>query len=137
MPCLGDNSIQMEGVMKRLSLIIISLLSLSSVAADKMVFLNAIYGQIHQNQSRYSRVISTFECGQPFKMLEQNDALFVKVSYASYEGYILQELLSDKKPTDCWQDKYRKFFEYMDLDVTKMHYWGRLKDLTISGKVMP
>ncbi|WP_157679947.1 hypothetical protein [Bacteriovorax sp. DB6_IX] len=100
-------------------------------------YLNKIYGQIHQNASRFSRVVSTFECGQPFKVASGDDRGFTKVIYASYEGFILTNHLSKSRPKDCWQDEYRKYFDFMNLGISEMHHWGRLQDLFLEGEVMP
>ena len=144
---VGNNSIPLEGlIMKNIRIIsfifIISLLGSSALAKKKskrmpVRYLNKIYGQIHQNASRFSRVISTFECGQPFKLKAGDDGGFSKVVYASYEGFILTNHLSKKRPKNCWQDEYRKFFDLVELGISDMHHWGRLQDLFIEGEVMP
>ena len=108
-----------------------------SVEAKSKVYLNKIYGQIHQNASKYSRVLTTFECGQPFKVLGDEQLGFLKVQYASYSGYVALDNLSKQRPKDCWQDKYPKFFDTLDLGVSQMHFWGRLQDLLIKGRAMP
>jgi hypothetical protein len=126
----------MEGIKMR-TIIVLATIFITSTSFGKSVFLNKMYGQIHQNESRFSRVITTFECGQPFSLKGELGDPFSRVTYATYEGYILTEHLSNKKPTDCWQDKYRKFFEFLGLGVTEMHYLGRLEDLLIRGSVMP
>lgn len=143
---MGDYPIPLEGVMrntmKLCSLMMVLTLMSTPVLAKKskrapVRYLNKIYGQIHQNASRFSRVISTFECGQPFKVKKGDDGGFSKVAYASYEGFILTSHLSKSRPKDCWQDKYRKFFDFMGLGISEMHHWGRLQDLFIEGEVMP
>ena len=91
---------------------------------------------MHQNQSRYSRVISNFECNQPFKLVKDHGE-FSEVSYAAYKGFILSRNLISSKNKECPQDKYSKFFEYLSLDVSDMHYWGRLQDLYVTGEVNP
>lgn len=123
--------------MKVITISLFLLLSIDVYASKKTMFLNKMYGQLHQNASRHSRILSTFECGQPFTVSEQNDDQFLKASYATYDGFILRKLLSKKRPKDCWQDKYSKFFQYLGMGVTEMHYMGRLQDLLIQGSVMP
>jgi len=143
---MGDNSIPLEGLMvKNLKILSFSffLLVLSSNSYARkskrmpVRYLSKIYGQIHQNASRFSRVVSTFECGQPFKLKKGDDGGFSKVLYASYEGYILTSHLSKSRPKNCWQDRYRKYFDFMGLGISEMHHWGRLQDLFIEGEVMP
>ncbi len=144
MPRMGNNSVPLEGVMKTSILMTFFLLLMAApVSAKKLKkakpvrYLNKIYGQVHQNSSRFSRVISTFECGQPFKVQHFGDDEFSKVTYASYEGYILTSHLSKRRPKDCWQDQYRKYFDFLNLGISEMHHWGRLQDLFIEGSVMP
>ncbi len=111
-------------------------LSTSAFAAPRTMFLVKPYGQIHQNASRVSRIITTFECGQPLKVVRTEDQ-FSFVTYANYEGYIFSNHLIDAKPSDCYQDKYRKFFEELNLGISDMHYWAKLQDLLVEGNSMP
>lgn len=113
----------------------ISLISTVS-ASSKTMFLNTPYGQIHQNASRVSRIITTFECGQPLKLVRTEEQ-FSFVTYANYEGYIFSKHLVSEKPKDCYQDKYRKFFEELNLGISDMHYWAKLQDLIVEGSSMP
>lgn len=91
---------------------------------------------MHQNKSRFSRIISNFECNQPFQVLK-DEGEFMKVKFATYQGYILSDHLQRGKFDKCYQDQYRKFIDYLDLGVSDMHYWGRLQDLYVSGEVNP
>ncbi|MAE58114.1 MAG: hypothetical protein CME69_04495 [Halobacteriovorax sp.] len=111
-------------------------LFLQSSVYARFLYATKPYVQMHQNKSRYSRVISNFECNQPFKMIKDHGEFF-EVSYAAYKGFILRELVSSSKAKDCPQDKYSKFFEYLQLDISDMHYWGRVQDLYIYGEVNP
>lgn len=122
--------------MRRIAVVISILLSFQALGARR-VFLKEVYGQLHQNASKFSRILTTFECGQPFKVLKDANRDFYQVSYATYKGFIAKNLVSTKKPRACWQDKYRKFFENLDLGVSDMHYWGLLQDMYIEGKVLP
>lgn len=119
------------------TLLILLICSSSFAKRERVVYLNKIYGQIHQNASKFSRVLSTFECGQPFKVVGDEQLGYIKVKYASYIGYIQEEHISQARPKNCWQDQYSKFFDYLGLGVSEMHYWGRLQDMLIQGRSMP
>ena len=119
-----------------LKIILTFLFLQSSHAIGGYQYATKAYVQMHQNQSRYSRVISNFECNQPFKLIKDHGE-FKEVSYAAYKGFILSINLTSAKNKNCPQDKYSKFFEYLSLDVSDMHYWGRLQDLYVTGEVNP
>lgn len=113
------------------------LFTLSGFAQPEIVkFVKTPFAQIHQNPTRISRILTTFECGQGLK-IKKSDGDFVYVSFANYEGYILESHLQESKPNDCYQDKYRKFFEYLNLGISEMHYFGKLQDMMIEGQVLP
>lgn len=107
-----------------------------SAQTEIVKFIQKPYAQIHQNPTRVSRILTTFECGQGLK-IKKNEGDFSFVQFANYEGYILNSHLQDSKPIDCYQDKYRKFFEYLNLGISEMHYFGKLQDMMIEGVVMP
>lgn len=117
-------------------IILLAVLSLGARAQESTEFVNKAYAQIHQNPTKISRIITTFECAQPLKV-KKVEGTFSYVSFGTYEGYILSSHLSAKKPNDCYQDKYRKYFELLNLGITEMHYFGKLQDLFVDGVVMP
>jgi len=45
----------------------------------------------------------------------------------------LKDYLSAKRPT-CFQGKYPKFFDALNLDLAELYYWGRLYDHYIQGE---
>lgn len=107
-------------------------------------YFSKIMGNIHQNPSRYSQVLSTISCNQPLKVMKETSKdgkefiLYGEdnwnfVSVGPYEGYILTEYISDKK-VDCLDEEYAKFFEGLNLDINDMYYWARLYDQFIQGK---
>ncbi len=97
-------------------------------------YIQTVYSQLHQNPSKFSRVLSTFECGQPFYVLSSPISEFYQVEYSNYKGFMSTNVLGKNKPTECWQDMYRRFFDHIDIGVTEIHYWGRLQDLLIKGE---
>lgn len=117
-------------------ILIFLFLSAFQVAARSQVYANKVYVQMHQNKSKFSRILSNFECNQVFQLI-RDEGEFYKVKFATYEGYILSEHLDKRKSKECFQDNYRKFMEFLDLGVSDMHYWGRLQDLYVTSEVNP
>ncbi len=110
----------------------------------KVMYYNQMMGNIHQNASRYSQTLTTISCNHPVKIqkiidVNKKEEIFfgngqwMAVNVGPHEGYLLKHLLSDKK-VDCFQDKYPKFFEAMNLSLTDLYYLGRLNDHLMSGK---
>lgn len=107
-----------------------------------VLYFKQIFGQIHQNPSRYSQTLSTVTCGQPIKLLQKlsSDGVEIKtpegwsfISAGPYEGYLQTENLV-AAPSECFAKKYPKFFETIDLELSEIHYWGRLYDQYVQGR---
>lgn len=97
-------------------------------------YYNSIYGNIHQNKSDYSSSITTISCGQPLKIKNNNQqAKWLHVQSGPYKGYIKSNYVSREEPI-CFQDKYPKFFESLNIDISDIYYWGRLYDLYLTNK---
>ncbi len=101
-------------------------------------------GNIHQNASRYSQVLTTISCNHPLKILKLtskdgkdlsslSDPNWTLVSAGPYEGYMLSDYLSDKKNT-CIEEEYSKFFDGLELDINDLYYWARLYDQYVQAK---
>ena len=101
-------------------------------------------GNVHQNASRFSQVLTTISCNHPVKIMKQtskdgkefvmfgaNDWNFVQVG--PYDGYIMSDYLSDKKNV-CFEEEYAKFFDGLELDINDLYYWARLYDQYVQGK---
>lgn len=106
----------------------------SSKQKKTIYYVQTVYSQLHQNPSKFSRVLSTFECGQPFYVISAPLSNFYNVEYSNYQGFMSVDVLSKTKPTECWQDLYRRFFDNIEIGVTEIHYWGRLQDLLRRGE---
>jgi len=108
-----------------------------------VLYFNQLFGQLHLTPSRYSTTLTAVACGHPVKIYQlkkqglpgmtifNNDWNYASVG--PYEGYIGAEFLSKEKP-DCFQDRYPKFFDSFELDISEIYYWGRLYDLYLHGK---
>lgn len=107
-------------------------------------YFNEMMGNVHQNASRFSQVMTTISCNYPVKVMKETSADgkdFVLhgdnnwnlVNVGPYEGYIMSAYLSDKK-NECFEEEYSKFFDGLELDITDLYYWARLYDQYTQGK---
>lgn len=97
-----------------------------------------LFGHIHKNPSRYSHSLSTIGCNHPIKVLGKKGNPTVKSGFyyaevGPYKGY-LRKIDVSRKKNACYQNKYPRYFDYLNLSVTEMYYWGRLYDLYNQGK---
>lgn len=126
-------------------ILVLAFLSLFSFADttstdEKVVgifYYTEIFGHIHQSGARNSASLTTIQCSHPVKVMEsskvQVSGEWAYVQVAEHKGFVLKAYLSDKRP-DCFQGKYPKFFDAMNLDLAELYYWGRLYDQYISGE---
>jgi hypothetical protein len=125
-----------------LLLLITSLVTFANSTStdERMVgifYLRPILGHVHQSSVRTSPSLTTIQCGHPVKIIESSKVsvapewAYVKV--ADYNGFILKQYLSEKRP-DCFQAKYPKFFDALNLDLAELYYWGRLYDHYVQGE---
>ncbi len=107
-------------------------------------YFNKIMGNIHQNASRYSQVLTTISCNHPVKVLKEvskdgkefilfGEENWNLVTVGPYTGYIPTEFMSDQK-NECFEEQYPKFFDSLNLDINDLYYWARLNDLYVTGK---
>ena len=107
-------------------------------------YFNQMMGNVHQNASRFSQVMTTISCNHPVKVLKEtstdgkefmfygeNDWNLVTVG--PYDGYIMSAYLSDKK-NECFEEEYSKFFDGLELEINDLYYWARLYDQFTQGK---
>lgn len=107
-------------------------------------YFSQMMGNVHQNASRYSQVLTTISCNHPVKVLKEvskdgvetvlyDKGMWHLVSVGPYEGFLMTEYLSDKKNV-CFEEEYSKFFDGLNLDINDLYYWARLYDQYIQGK---
>lgn len=100
-------------------------------------YMKPLFGHVHQTSNRTSPSLTTIQCAHPVKVIESSKVSvspeWAYVEVADYRGFIMKEFLSDKKP-DCFQGKYPKFFDALNLDLAELYYWGRLYDQYIQGQ---
>ncbi len=111
-------------------------LSTSTYAEKKKVrgirYYKNMFGHIHRNSSKESASLTTVACGHPLRVIG-NRADWMMVKIDDQKGHVLQNWLLDRKP-DCFQNKYPKFFNALNLELSELYYWGRLYDHYISGR---
>lgn len=120
----------------------------SSTAMKKTLisvkYFNQMMGNVHQNASRFSQVMTTISCNHPVKVMKETSAdgkEFVfygdnnwnLVTVGPYDGFIMSAYLSDKK-NECFEEEYSKFFDGLELEITDLYYWARLYDQYTQGK---
>jgi hypothetical protein len=125
-----------------LVLILTSLLSFAETSStdEKVVgvfYMTPLFGHVHQSAMRTAPSLTTIQCAHPVKVIESSkvsvSAEWSYVQVAEYRGFVLKQYLSDSKP-DCFQSKYPKFFDALDLDLAELYYWGRLYDHYVQGE---
>jgi len=120
-----------------------------SVRADdkvlnKVMYVKNLFSLVHRNPSTHSNSLTTIECGHPIKTYKlvskkrkttrvKFNKGWILVKVGSYEGYINENQLSDSKVV-CFQDKFPKFFDSLDIEINDMFYWGKLHDQYVTGK---
>lgn len=146
----------MEGIMK--TLILLFVLSSSFVFSAEesssnsqmkrlpigVRYFSQIMGNVHQNPSRYSQVLTTISCNHPVKLLKEvskdgkefilyGEDKWYLVSVGPYEGFVMVDYLSEKK-NSCFEEEFPKFFDGLSLDINDLYYWARLYDQYVQGK---
>lgn len=128
--------------MKAWFVLFLPLLSFASSAPtdEKVVgvyYLKPIFGHVHQSPAKNSASLTTIQCSHPVKVIESSKVQVSRewayVQVADYRGFILREYLEEKRP-DCFQGKYPKFFDAMNLDLSELYYWGKLYDQYVQGE---
>lgn len=124
-----------------IALIFSTLLSAETTSTDEKVvgvfYFRPTFGHVHQSAVKTSASLTTIQCSHPVKVIESSKVSispeWVYVEVADHRGFILKQYLDTKRP-ECFQGKYPKFFEAMNLDLSELYYWGRLYDHYIQGE---
>lgn len=100
-------------------------------------YMEPLFGHVHQSSVRTSASLTTIQCAHPVKVIESSKVSvspeWAYVQVAEYHGFIMKQFLSEKKP-DCFQGKYPKFFDALNMDLSELYYWGRLYDHYVQGE---
>ena len=125
-----------------LILLLSSLLSFAETTStdEKVVgifYMTPMFGHVHQSAVRTSASLTTIQCAHPVKVIESSKVSvapeWAYVQVAEYRGFIMRQFLSEKKP-ECFQGKYPKFFDSLNMDLSELYYWGRLYDHYVQGE---
>ena len=131
--------------MRLFALLILMSLSFSvladTVANDEKIvgifYFTPILGHIHQSPKELSSSLTTIQCGHPMKVVESTKVKIAPewsyVEVAGLKGFVLKSFLAPSRP-DCFQGKYPKFFDGLNLDLSELYYWGRLYDNYLQGQ---
>lgn len=135
---MGDDSISLEGVMNRMFIFLLFSISFSSLiyAKSDVMYLNISYGSVHQNPNGSSTSLTVLECGHPVKTLKYQSSNWTKVKAGMHSGYIQKQFLQKTRP-ECFQDKYSRYFDSLNLTVTEYYFWARLYDNYITNVSKP
>lgn len=119
------------------------LLGLPNAMADKpagRLYYQEFMGHLHREPSDSSASLTALQCAHPVQLIE-SDAVrtpsgwrYAKVG--EDKGFVRERFLGEKRP-DCFQEKYPKFYNNLNLDLTDFYYWGRLSDHFIEGESLP
>ena len=138
-------------MMKKIICLLLFIMNSSLSASDGMKksllgvrYFSEMMGNVHQNPSRYSQVITTISCNHPVKIMKEvskdgkefilyGEDKWNFVSVGPYEGYLMADYLTEKK-NDCFEEQYSKFFDGLNLDINDLYYWARLYDQYVQGK---
>lgn len=113
----------------------------NTVSTDEKVvgifYFKPIFGHVHQASQRTSASLTTIQCSHPVKVIESSkvsvSSEWAYVQVADHRGFILKDYLVTKRP-ECFQGKYPKFFDGLNLDLSELYYWGRLYDHYYHGE---
>jgi hypothetical protein len=53
---------------------------------------------------------------------------WIYIEFGTLKGYIYKGIVQGSVPP-CLQDEFPYFFQSLNLDITQIHYWGRLEEL--------
>lgn len=104
--------------------------SLQAKVVGRMYF-NEFMGHLHKSASKISNSLTTIQCSQSVKILDEkgkfNSGEWFYVSVGEDKGYIHSQFLQTSRP-ECFQEKFPRFYQKLELDITDMYYFGRLQD---------
>lgn len=122
-------------------ILLMSLAHAETPSTDEKVvglfYFKPMFGHVHQSSELKSASLTTIQCSFPVKVIESSKVSvgpeWSYVQVADHKGFILKSYLSEKRP-ECFQGKYPKFFDSLNLDLSELYYWGRLYDQYVQGE---
>lgn len=135
---LGNYSVSVESIVK--TFLVCIFMTTMVVAKEQVVgrlYFNQFMGQLHKNPSISSSSLTSVQCGYSVKVIEDKDIIkpdaWAYVQVGSDKGFIQQKFLSQKRQP-CFQGKYPKFVNGLNLNLTDLFFWGRLYDQYLMGE---
>lgn len=109
-------------------------------AADKnagRLYFQGFMGHLHKSASDSSASMTAIQCAQSVELVEKEGVSVPdgwKYGRVGEDyGYVRSKFLGEKRP-ECFQQKYPKFYNALNLDLADFYYWGRLSDHFIEGE---
>lgn len=98
-------------------------------------YFNEFLGHVHKNPARDSASLTIVQCQHSVKLLsnESTPEGWAYVQVGEDKGYIELRFLSTNRPP-CFQEKYPKFYQTFNLDLSEMYFWGKLSDHYLQGR---
>ncbi|MCY4644859.1 MAG: hypothetical protein OXB88_09600 [Bacteriovoracales bacterium] len=101
------------------------------------LYFSKFFGHLYQFPSVGSPSLKTLSCGQRVAVYSienkhKKGLKWKQVKTEGVEGHIQSIHLQKKRPL-CFQSRYPKFFNALNLSVTEMYYFGRLNDLYLNS----
>lgn len=119
-------------------MMILMLIQITLASTMDRVYVQQPFTHIHHSASRFSMILTTFECNHPLTIdTKKSSSEWLHALYGEFEGFVMAEHVGDQRNENCLQYKYPKFFEVLNLGIGDMHKWARLLDLFDEGESLP
>lgn len=109
-------------------------------AGDKNVgrlYYQGFMGHLHKEAADSSASLTALQCAHSVSIIERDGLVipdgWVFAKVGEDYGYIRSRFLGEGRP-NCFQEKYPKFYQNLNLDLTDFYFWGRLSDHFIEGE---
>jgi hypothetical protein len=115
-------------------------LNANPLPAVKDLYFTLFSGHLHQGPNSESTSLKILTCGDKLKVItrdkdEKTNSKFewVKLQAGNYIGFVRNDFISSDLPS-CFNNRYPKFVEKFNLELTDKYNWGRLYDNYVWGK---
>jgi hypothetical protein len=115
-------------------------LNATSLPVVNDLYFTLFSGHLHQGPNAQSTSLKILNCGDKLKVItsdkeEKTNSKFewVKLQTGNYIGFVRKDFISNDQPS-CFNNKYLKFVEKFNLEITDKYNWGRLYDNYVWGK---
>lgn len=117
---------------------ILFIVNIFAFAKDEVVgklYFSRFMGHIHKIPADLSASVTTIQCAQALKVLKETEPKegWLLVNIGEDKGYVRSKHLNTKRPS-CFQERYPRFYQKQNFDMTELYFWGRLVDHFIEGE---